>query len=85
MRHTPDPAPAPAGPTAPPAGAPEPAKTAYWHSMYDWAMGELRKWTGFGVAEYQKVEDANGRTTDTVAIVYGCEKRDAAAIKKGSK
>lgn len=53
--------------------------------MYDWAMGELKSWTNYGVAETQKVEDANGRTTDSINIVEDCEKRDAAAVKKAGK
>lgn len=83
--HAPEPAPAPPAPVAPAANAPEVAKTAYWKSMYDWAMGELKSWTNYGVAETQKVEDANGRTTDSLHIVEECEKRNSAAIKKAAK
>jgi hypothetical protein len=83
--HAPEPAPAPPAPAAPASNAPESAKTTYWKSMYDWAMGELKSWTNYGVAETQKVEDANGRTTDSINIVEDCEKRDAAAVKKAGK
>lgn len=53
--------------------------------MYELALGELKKWSGFGVAEAQKVEDANGRTRDAIGITEQCEKRDAAAVKRASK
>lgn len=84
VEHAPDPAPAPPGPVAPAATAPESAKTEYWRAMYGWALDELKKWTGFGVAEAQKVEDANGRTRDAIEIVGGCERRDAAAVRRAS-
>jgi hypothetical protein len=85
VAHAPDPAPAPAGPVAPAATAPESAKTDYWRAMYEWALGETKKWTGFGVAEAQRVEDANGRTRDAISIISTCEKRDADAVKHAAK
>jgi hypothetical protein len=57
----------------------------YWRAKYDHALGELKKWVGFGVAEAQQVENADGRTRDAVAITSGCEKRDAASIRKATK
>jgi len=53
--------------------------------MYEWSLGELKKWTGFAISEAQRVEDANGRTADTVTIVQNCEKRDASAVKKATR
>lgn len=44
-------------------------------------MGEARKWAAFGVSEYQRREDANGRTNDVIEIVGGCERRNARAVE----
>lgn len=85
VQHTPDPDPAPPAPAQPVSSAPESAKTDYWRSMYELALGELKKWTGFGVSEYQKTEDANGRTRDSIGIASSCEKRDAEAVKRAAK
>ncbi len=79
VAHTPDPAPAPPAPVVNPTTAPD------WRAMYDWALGETKKWAGFGVSEAQRVEDANGRTRDSVQIIGDCERRDAAAIKKATR
>lgn len=80
--HTPDPAPAPPAPVPPAANAPEAQQTGYWRAMYELAIGELRKWAGFAVAESQQVENANGRTRDAIDITRGCEQRDAAAVRR---
>jgi hypothetical protein len=85
VAHTPDPAPAPPAPAAPAATAPESARTDYFRSMYELALGELRKWTSFAVSEAQNVENANGRTRDSVAIIRGCETRDAAAVHRAGR
>lgn len=84
VEHTPDPAPAPAAPAQPAANAPEAQQTSYWRAMYELAIGELRKWTGFAVAESQRVEDANGRTRDSIDITRQCEQRDAAAVRRAA-
>jgi hypothetical protein len=84
VQHTPDPAPAPAQPAQPVPTAPDRTWMDYWHSMYDVTLGEQKKWVGFGVSEYQKVEDANGRTNDVIDITSDCEKRAAAAVKKAA-
>lgn len=39
-------------------------------------------WIAFGDAEGAQLDKANGRTTDTIAIISRCEARDAAAVKK---
>jgi hypothetical protein len=83
--HAADPDPAPPAPPAPAANATDSQKADYWHKMYDLALAEAKKWTIFGVSEAQVVENANGRTRDTIDIVAGCEARDAAAVKKGSR
>jgi hypothetical protein len=85
VTHTADPAPAPQAPVMPAANAPQEQWSRYWRAMYELSLGEQKKWTGFGVSEYQKVEDANGRTNDTLDIVSDCEKRAAAAVKKASR
>jgi hypothetical protein len=84
VSHTKDPTPASAQPVKPANTASADQQIGYWRSMYELALGELKKWVGFGVSESQKVEDANGRTTDTLDIVSDCEKRAAAAVKRAS-
>jgi hypothetical protein len=49
-----------------------------------WTLDELKKWTGFGVSEAAKVDQANGRTADAIGIVARCEARDAKAVKAGA-
>jgi hypothetical protein len=82
--HTADPDPAAPAPAAPASNAPDSQKAEYWHRMYDLALNEAKKWTVFGVSEYQVATNANGRTNDTLDIVGGCEKRAAAAVKKAA-
>jgi hypothetical protein len=76
VSHAPDPAPAPPVPVA------KPTTVEDWRAMYEWAFGQQKNWVSFGVAEAQKVEDANGRQRDTMEIVEGCERRNAAAVKR---
>lgn len=59
-----------------------PAKPADIPGQLAWTLGELKKWTGFGVSEANKLDQANGRTADAIGIVGRCEARDAAAAKK---
>jgi len=68
VEHTPIPA------AAPPKPADQPGVLA-------WTLDELKKWTGFGVSEANKVDQANGRTADAIGIVGRCEARDAKAVK----
>jgi hypothetical protein len=67
--HTPIPDAAPAKPTDQP-------------GILAWTLDELKKWTGFGVSEAAKVDQANGRTADAIGIVARCEARDAKAVKQ---
>jgi hypothetical protein len=85
VAHAPDPAPAPPGPVAPPLGASDAAQRDHWRSMYNWAFAELQKWAAFGVAEAQRVEDANGRINDVIEIVGGCERRNARAVAEAGR
>ncbi|GAA0335251.1 hypothetical protein GCM10009087_52020 [Sphingomonas oligophenolica] len=39
-------------------------------------------WIAFGDAQTGQLDKANGRTTDALAIIGRCERRDAAAVKK---
>jgi hypothetical protein len=64
-----------------PAPDPAPAKPADQAGVLAWTMDELKKWTGFGVSEANKVDQANGRTADAIGIVARCEARDAKAVK----
>lgn len=86
VQHAPDPEPAAPAPTKP-QGVEAPTATwlDYWRSMYQWALAEQKKWTGFGVAEAQKVEDANGRTRDSVKLIGDCEDRDTKGAIQAAK
>lgn len=53
--------------------------------MYQWALDEQKKWTSFGLGEAAKLDDANGRTADVIAICEKYEALDAAAVKKSRK
>jgi hypothetical protein len=66
--HTPIPDPAPAKPADPP-------------GVLAWTLDELKKWTGFGISEAARVDQANGRTADAIGIVARCEARDAKAVE----
>lgn len=73
--------------TSPPEpAAPKPqgdqATVPFWRAMTDWTLVELKKWTGFGVSEAAKLDQANGRTADAIGIVERCEARDAKAVKR---
>lgn len=46
------------------------------------AGDSVGEWLSFGEAQTGKLEVANGRTKDTIALVERCEARDAAAAKK---
>lgn len=62
----------------PEAAPPKPADPA---GQVNWTLAELKKWTGFGVSEANKLDQANGRTADAIDIVGRCEARDAVAVK----
>jgi hypothetical protein len=61
-----------------------PAKPSDQTGLIAWTLNELKKWTGFGVDEASRVDQANGRTKDAIGIVERCESRDAAAQKKAT-
>jgi hypothetical protein len=42
-------------------------------------------WEVFADAQTGKLDQANGRTTDTIGIVERCEARDAAALKRATR
>ena len=46
------------------------------------AGDSVGEWLSFGEAQTGKLEVANGRTKDTIALVERCEARDAVAVKK---
>lgn len=39
-------------------------------------------WVAFGDAQTGQLDKANGRTTDSLAIIGRCEERDKAAVKR---
>lgn len=41
-----------------------------------------RAWMAFGVEQTGQLVKANGRTSDSLAIVRACEARDAAAVRR---
>lgn len=45
----------------------------------------LADWIVFGDQQTGKLDQANGRTKDTIEIVQRCEARDAAAVKKATR
>lgn len=65
-----------------PQPAPGQDAATLWQNRYGWALDEQKKWAAYGVSEANKVDQANGRTTDSIGIVTRCEARDAAAVKK---
>lgn len=60
---------------------PAPPKPADSTGIIAWTLDQLKAWTGFGVSEANKVDQANGRTADAIGIISRCEARDAAAVK----
>lgn len=42
-------------------------------------------WIVFGDAQTGKLDQANGRTKDSIGIIERCEQRDAAAVKKATR
>ena len=60
---------------------PAPVKPADQPGVVAWTLDELKKWTGFGVSEANKLDQANGRTSDVIGIVRRCEERDAKAVR----
>lgn len=62
-----------------------PAKPADQSGVIAWTLNELKKWTGFGVDEASRVDQANGRTVDSIGIIERCEARDKAAVKRGTR
>jgi hypothetical protein len=42
-------------------------------------------WEVFADAQTGKLDQANGRTIDTIGIIERCEARDAAAVKKATR
>ncbi len=42
-------------------------------------------WVAFGDAQTGKLDQANGRTKDTLEIISKCEARDAAAVKRATR
>lgn len=61
----------------------------------DWAQGVaapdlpdgnvVGDWVAFADALTGKLDQANGRTRDAIAIVQRCEDRDAAAVKRATR
>jgi len=45
-------------------------------------LKRLQAWTKYALAEAERVEQADGRTKDTISIVRGCEDRDKKAVEK---
>ena len=39
-------------------------------------------WIAFGTAQTGQLDKANGRASDTLAVIERCEARDAAAVSK---
>jgi hypothetical protein len=46
-----------------------------------WTLDQQKAWTAFAISEAAKVDQANGRTADTIGIITRCESRDAKAVK----
>lgn len=42
-------------------------------------------WIAFADAQTGRLDQANGRTADAIAIVERCEARDAAAVKRAQR
>lgn len=49
------------------------------------ADDSVGSWIVFGDAAIGKLDQANGRTRDTLDIVTACEARDAAAVRKSTR
>lgn len=45
----------------------------------------IGSWVAFGDAAVGKLDQANGRTADTIGIIARCEARDSAAVRKASR
>lgn len=60
-----------------------------------WALGvpgaelpaddSVGSWISFGDAQTARLDQANGRTKDTIEIQRKCEARDAAAVKRATR
>jgi hypothetical protein len=61
---------------------PAPPKPQGLQAQIDWTLEQLKIWTGFAVDEANRVDQADGRTRDTIGIVRRCEERDAEAVSK---
>lgn len=49
------------------------------------ADDSVGSWISFGDQQTGRLDQANGRTRDTISIVSKCEARDAAAVKKATR
>ncbi len=45
----------------------------------------IGEWIAFGDGQTGKLDQANGRTRDTIEIVERCEKRDSEAVRKATR
>ncbi|MEA1071295.1 hypothetical protein [Sphingomonas sp. LY160] len=45
----------------------------------------IGSWIVFGDSQTGKLDQANGRTRDTIEIISACEKRDAEAVRRSTK
>lgn len=45
----------------------------------------IGEWISFGDAQTGRLDQANGRTKDSIEIVERCEARDAASVKKATR
>ena len=45
----------------------------------------IGEWIAFGDGQTGKLDQANGRTRDTIEIVERCEKRDSEAVRKAKR
>jgi hypothetical protein len=49
------------------------------------AGNTVADWVAFGDAQTGQLDKANGRTTDSLAIIGRCEARDLAAVKHAKR
>ncbi|WP_324807252.1 hypothetical protein SH584_11575 [Sphingomonas sp. LY29] len=49
------------------------------------ADDSIGSWIVFGDSQTGKLDQANGRTRDTIEIVSACEKRDSEAVRRSTK
>lgn len=59
-----------------------PAEPADDKGKVAFLLEQLKNWTVFGLAEAGVVEQANGRTKDTIGITRRCEERNEKAVKR---